>query len=324
MKKRFLIPVFVVFLSVLIINFASAQFYGSYGRGFSITDFIDSVGPSDLIFMASFIIFFALLFYSLGKVFKDSYGSPNKPVAGTVSLAGAFMASYGLYRSGFDLTGFFYEIGIDTGLLYPILAIVFLAFSIFIIRYLKISGFLMLLGALFLAIALFTDIVYERGVLGIIGGIILAVGFFIWRRKKKGRYYDYPSPRRQSMFDQIRGRRKDISNVRHEQRLDYERQKTEQKYQRRLRKEEVKRRGKNIAKIRKRRERKETARQEELQRQNAIQSRKKQAQGQIQKINQEIPRLKKLIRRASVIERGKIEDQIRMYERRARELRRFL
>jgi hypothetical protein len=191
MKKRGVLVGFFVIFSTFLINFVSAQFYG---RGFSITGFIDSIGPENLFFMASFIVFFVLFFYALGKVFKDSYGYPNKPIAGTIALVGAFMASYGLHRSGFDLAGFFYGTGIDTGLLYPILAIIFLVFAIFIIRYIKLSGFLMLLGAFFLAIALFTDIVYEDTFLGIIGAILLLVGFFVWRRsmaKKLGKLGKY-------------------------------------------------------------------------------------------------------------------------------------
>ncbi len=195
MKKRNLIPVLFVSLSTLIINFASAQFYGGYGRGFSITDFLDSIGPDNLVFMASFIIFFVLLFLALGKFFKDPYGYPNKPVVGTIALAGSFMISYfGIYRSRFDLAGLFYRTGIDTGFLYLILAIIFLIFAIFIIRYIKLSGFLMLLGAFFLAIAIFTNIVYEDTFLGIIGAILLLIGFFVWRRsmaKKLGKLGKY-------------------------------------------------------------------------------------------------------------------------------------
>jgi len=49
-----------------------------------------------------------------------------------------------------------------------------------------------------------------------------------------------------------------------------------------------------------------------------------QAQEQIQQINHEIVRLQQMIQSASVIERGKIEDHIRVFEKRAKKLRKFL
>jgi len=122
-------------LGIFLINFASAQFYGGYGRGFSITDFLDSIGPDNLTFMASFIIFFALLFLALGKFFKDSYGYPNKPVVGTISLVGAISISYWLYRFGFNLESFFYRTGFSFDLT-PILFLIIFLFAVLIIWFL--------------------------------------------------------------------------------------------------------------------------------------------------------------------------------------------
>ncbi len=65
-------------------------------------------------------------------------------------------------------------------------------------------------------------------------------------------------------------------------------------------------------------------RQKKIGRQKAEQERGQQAQEQIQQINHEIVRLQQMIQSASVIERGKIEDHIRVFKKRAKKLRKFL
>ena len=174
----------------LMIKLVSAQFFGSYGGSFSIVSFLDSIGAENITFMALFIIFFAVLFYSLSRLFKDSYGQPNKPIAGVLAFAISALISYGIYRSGFDLTGLLYGWGIDTSFLYPVISIAILLFAGLMIKYVGFGMFLMLLGAFFLYIALFTDIVYEKTFLAILGGILAVLGFVIWRRKAARRHIE--------------------------------------------------------------------------------------------------------------------------------------
>ncbi len=294
MKKRGILVSFFVIFSAFLINLVSAQFYGTR---FSITNFIDSVGPENLFFMASFIVFFVLLFFALGKVFKDSYGYPNKPVAGTIALVGAFMASYGLYRSGFDLTGFFYRTGIDTNMLYPILAIIFLVFAIFIIKYIKLSGFLMLLGAFFLAIALFTDIVYEETFILVMGSILLIVGFLLWRRsmaKKLGKLGKYVLKRG------AKKARKRYDKWSEKQRREFEiQQKERQRYG-----------HYNVHEMA----------IEENKRRDYLLKGMKQIAKKMNVIQTEIANLQKQIPNASVIEKGKIESQIKKHYRQGKKL----
>ncbi|MBM3228523.1 hypothetical protein FJZ20_01400 [Candidatus Pacearchaeota archaeon] len=179
MKKRLL-----AFLApFLMIKLVSAQFFGSYGGSFSIVSFLDSIGAENITFLALFIIFFAVIFYSLSRLFKDPYGQPNKPIAGILAFAISALISYGIYRSGFDLTSLLYGWGIDTSFLYPLFSIAILLFAGLMIKYVGFGMFLMLLGAFFLYIALFTDIVYEKTLVGIIGIVSAVLGFVIWRRK---------------------------------------------------------------------------------------------------------------------------------------------
>ncbi len=319
MKKRCLIQGFFLFLLTFMINLASAQFYGGYGR-FSITDFIDNIGPDNLVFIASFIVFFALLFYALGKFFKDSYGYPNKPVVGTIALAVSFIISYfGIYRSGFDLENFFYRVGVSFDLT-PILLLIISLFVIWIIWFLGrrkefgrttfslkrgLGGLFILLGALTIFLAALTDIFYEKTMAIIIGWVLIIIGFLLLKRRKKRTWEDDypPSPRRQGIFGQTMKRRRELSDVKHEQKLDYIRQREEQKYQRKLHNEKARKRLKNIREVHNR----------------------KLAKEQIRQINNELTRLKQRIPNASsVIERGKIEDQIRAYGKKVKELRKFL
>lgn len=178
------------FLSILFINLVSAQFLGGYGR-FSLTNLLESIGPQDLTLMAMFIISFAVLFYVFGKFFKDSYGQPNRAIAGTVAFgASILIVYYGFYRTGFDLTGLFYGLGIDEGLLYLLATIIILLGLIFIIWKYKIpfSGLMIALGVFLILLIMFTDIFYEEFVIGVVGFILILLGLFLlWlkHRKKK-------------------------------------------------------------------------------------------------------------------------------------------
>ena len=355
MKRGLLGFPLLIFLSQVV----SAQFFGGYG-GFSITNFFDSIDSATMTLGLLFFIFFALIFYASAKIFKNPYGEPNKGIAGTIAFAVSLLIIYGIHRAGFNLGDLLY---IPSGFI----PIIILALAILVIWGLGrkkefgrksfslkrgLGGFFMLLGLLLILLATLTDIFYEKLTALIIGVFLLLVGILLLKKRKRKLtgYDDYgPSPRGPGTFGRMRERRRDIRDVKHEQKLDYERQKAEEKYQRKLHGAEVTRRAKKIAKIRGRREkirerkekperkrqgefrraekaayREDAKRQKEMQRQQAEQNRKQQAQGEIQQINNEITRLRQMIPGASVIERGKIEDQIRAYEKKAKKLGKFL
>ncbi len=179
------------FVSLLMIKLVSAQFYSGYGGSFSITSFLDRIGSENVIFVTLFIIFFAVLFYALSRVFKDSYGQPNKPIAGVLAFAISALISYGIYRSNFDLASLFYGWGIDNSILYPIISVAVLLMAGLTIKYLGIGISLILFGFSLFYIAFFTDLVYEKTFLGIIGGIAFVLGVFIWKRKSAKRLGGY-------------------------------------------------------------------------------------------------------------------------------------
>ncbi|MCX6749527.1 MAG: hypothetical protein NTW17_02155 [Candidatus Pacearchaeota archaeon] len=173
----------LVILSLFLINFVSAQFgYGS----FSITDIFDSFGPENIILMAVFLVLFAVIFYATSRVFKDSYGQPNRAIAGVISFALSVLATYGIYRSGFDISGLFYGFGISGDLLYTSIFVIFVIIMILIIWKLGVGGFFTIFGLFLLLLIFFTDIIYEETIVGIVGGILLLIGLFLLLRRHSG------------------------------------------------------------------------------------------------------------------------------------------
>jgi len=171
-------------LLILLIQVISAQFYSGYG-GFSLGEFFDRIDPQTIILVLLFLIFFALIFYALSRIFKDPYGQPNKGIAGTIAFCISAIIIYGLYRTGFDLGSVFYDWGFSVGSLYPNLSVLFLIVAGLLIWKLKISGFLMTFGLFIILLTIFTDIFYEKGLVLIIGIVLLVVGFLLWRGRRR-------------------------------------------------------------------------------------------------------------------------------------------
>ena len=178
-------------LLVLLTQAVSAQFFGSYGE-FSITDFFSGIDPATITLGLLFLIFFALLFYALSRIFKDSYGQPNKAIAGIIAFAIAFLIIYGIYRSGFNLEDLFYSFGISSNTFYLIASIIIIIGAIFLIKKIKFCGFLIALGLLLILLSIFTDIFYEKTTVFIVGLVLLVIGLFLWRRRRR-----YPRPPRE-------------------------------------------------------------------------------------------------------------------------------
>lgn len=157
----------------------------SYGYGiFSITDFFERFGPDNIIYLSLFLIFFVFLaaIFKRTGVFRDRYGNPEMGSIVIISLSISLMATYGIYRAGYDFTGLFYNFGFSVESLYVVLAIILILTSIFIIWKFGISIALIVLGLLLGLIALFTDIIYEKNIALIIAGALLLVGFFLLKR----------------------------------------------------------------------------------------------------------------------------------------------
>jgi len=179
---------FVFPVLTLLIKFVSAQFFSSYGR-FSLSSFFSSIDPATLTLGILFFVLFALIFYASSRIFKNPYGEPNKGIAATIAGGISLLAVYGIYRSGFRLENFFYNIGISTDIIYFIVAVVFIILAIFLIKKIKVQGFLILLGLLLIVLAVFTDFFYEKFTASIIGIVLMIIGLFLWRwsKRKKSR-----------------------------------------------------------------------------------------------------------------------------------------
>ncbi|HEB47204.1 MAG TPA: hypothetical protein ENI22_01935, partial [Candidatus Pacearchaeota archaeon] len=179
MQKKSVLPV----LGIVLINFVSAQFYSGYNR-FSITGFFSSIDPQDMILMTLFIIIFALVNFSLGKIFRDSYGNPNKPVAGVISLSVAILAVYSLWRTGFNLGGLFYNVGVSEDILFFIILIILIVAAIFIARKIGLAALFLILGLFIILITISTDLIYEKLTAVSIGFVLFLIGVWLWWRKR--------------------------------------------------------------------------------------------------------------------------------------------
>ncbi len=206
-------------LLVLLTRVISAQFYSGYG-GFSFADFFNRIDPQTIIFGLLFLIFFALIFYAASRVFKDQYGQPNKGIAGTLAFTVTSLIIYGLYRTGFNFEGIFYDIGFSVGSLYPILTVLFLIVAGLLIWKLKVSGFLMIFGLFILLVTIFTDIFYEKGITTTIGLASFGIGLLLlWRRRRRNRGSRPPRERRPHNEPMDYGQR--AKELEDKQRYDY-------------------------------------------------------------------------------------------------------
>ena len=178
MQKRGLMLTFVSIFLVLMVNFVSAQFYG----GFSLSNILYSIDSSTMILGIVFIVAFALLNYSLSKVFYD-----NKAIAGIIAFAISLGITWGMNRTGLNFEGFFYTLGFSEGFLATIVSLALIGGGIYLgVKY----GFgvvLTVLGGFFIILS-FTSFIYETGTTFIIGLIFMIVGGIVlykWPREKR-------------------------------------------------------------------------------------------------------------------------------------------
>jgi len=176
----------LVVLSLFLINFVSAQFDFGYGS-FSLSNFFDSLDPSTVTYGLLFFIIFTLIFMAISRVnlFKNIRGEPNTVASGVVSFAIAALVVYYLYRAGYDLESFFYDLGFSGNLFSLIAMIIVVLFAVFIIIKFKFAGFFIVSGVLLMLISLFTDLIYERTAAFFIGLALLIIGVFLGKAARK-------------------------------------------------------------------------------------------------------------------------------------------
>ena len=189
MEKRGLL----IGLSILFLSSVKAQFfgYGSYGS-FSISNFINTLDPATVVYGLLFFIFFTIIFLTLSRLglfktkgpFPWSSSSTNSSAAGVLSFSISALIVYYLYRSGYNIEYMFYNLGFSGSLGSIILVLLLIGLAVLIIIKFKLKGFLIMAGTLMVLTAIFTDLIYEKGIALIIGFVLILIGILLWTKFK--------------------------------------------------------------------------------------------------------------------------------------------
>ncbi|MEK6897259.1 MAG: hypothetical protein AABW93_01875 [Nanoarchaeota archaeon] len=199
MKKEVFVLLFLASLTFLFLTKpATAQFFdgygdiGGYGGRISLADFFDSLDPSTVTYGLLFFIFFTVIFLVLSRssIFRGRrthWGGeePNTTAAGVVSFAISALIVYFMYRSGYNLESYFYEMGFSVDVFSFLMLALFVLMTFFLIKKFKSAGFFMILGLLLMFISIATNIIYEKETTFVIGVILFIVGIFLGKNTKK-------------------------------------------------------------------------------------------------------------------------------------------
>lgn len=238
MKKGGILLVFL--FTIMSINFVSAAFH--YG---GISTFFDAIGSENLILALIFGISGLILSFSLKKYFGG--------MGGILAVLIALGVTAGAHFSGiaYSFERFFYTLGFSEEILYTIVPLLLIIGLIYISyskeeRKFKFYKAFFVSGALLIAIS-FTEIIYEKDITFILGLILLIIGIWLWKRKKKDYlvssnrdYYDnsYRPSKRQIYKQQIaqqklaeRGQRRQKKVIIQKQQQVQQKQRTQREFQ---------------------------------------------------------------------------------------------
>jgi hypothetical protein len=159
-------------ISILIlfcmINFVSAAE--------SLSDMLDSLDESMVVYFSVFILCFVLFFFALNKFFKEK----NRAFAGIIAAVLSFLIVWGVNKSGFDVEGIFLNLGVPQETLTTIIELIVLGGIIFLIVVLKAKS-LFVLGGLLIIGSFF---VYAQALLFVVGLVLIVIGMVISLKKK--------------------------------------------------------------------------------------------------------------------------------------------
>ncbi len=170
--------------AVLFIDLASAS---------SLSDFLYSFDPQTVFIMVSFLICFAILNFSLTKMFKT-----QKSTGTVVALGISLLIVYGINRLNFDLENLYYSIFPDDFIttVIPLVLIAGIGFLIWKIKW----HTLWVIGSILIFIDLLGITARERTLSTI--GIALIIGyivsFFIRRKPQRNAYTGNIEPHKTS------------------------------------------------------------------------------------------------------------------------------
>jgi hypothetical protein len=159
MKKW--LSIFVLLVSINLISAAS------------LSELLNGIDQSTILFFGIFIISFMLLFFSLKKIFKG-----DTTTSGIISIALSFMIVYGINKSGLSMENFFFDLGISGNIMeivYTIAPLLIIAGIIFTVVKLKKDSLLVIGGLLIIA----SFFIYEKTISIVIGAILIIVRIFL-------------------------------------------------------------------------------------------------------------------------------------------------
>jgi hypothetical protein len=163
MRRRFTASIIFLFLAA--ISFVNAA---------SLSDLLNQIDEETLVLFAIFLVVFVLLFFSLKKVFRG-----DTTTSGIISVMLALLITYGINKTGFDIQGLFFNIGISGDILSTALPIVIVIGIAFLVIFLAKNS-LLAIGGLLILLSFF---VYAQTLLIVIGVILIVVRFLIPKGK---------------------------------------------------------------------------------------------------------------------------------------------
>lgn len=169
MKKEIEKLSLLILCSIFLINFVSAQF--------SLGSFFNDVPSSTIVLGAVWVASFSLVYFAMLKFMKGEMAT-----AAAVSFAVSTFITWGVNKSGLNLENLFSGIGISSEILSSILPIFIIGVIILLFVMLKARALLVIGGIL--SILSFTNLIYEKTTLLVVGLIILGIGVVIEIRKR--------------------------------------------------------------------------------------------------------------------------------------------
>jgi hypothetical protein len=154
-------------LPVLMLGFASAEF--------SLSDFLGNIDSSLVLLSAIFILSYILFNFSLSKVFKT-----DKKFSAIISAILSFLIVYGINSIGWDVEGFFFNLGVSQDIFLTIIPLILLAGMVLLIIKLpkgKKRYFFYIVGGFLVAVGLL--IFREAAQILVMGIILVVLGFII-------------------------------------------------------------------------------------------------------------------------------------------------
>ncbi len=144
-----------------------------------VMEFLYFIDPETMILGLLFIIFLAIINFSLNKVTK------NKGISAIIAFCVSLMAIYGIQRLHWDLAGFFYNIGLGQDALYTVVPIIILVALIIFWNKFGLGKVLLTIGLFLVAIG-FTPLIYNKGLAIGIGAALCAIGGILNYRRNEG------------------------------------------------------------------------------------------------------------------------------------------